>query len=320
MSLGSLSPRPFASWDDFRFFLATSETGSFSKAASQLGVTQPTISRRIENLEHRLGVRLFDRLPNGVSLTSEGENVLSAARHIEELMLQIQRSVWGSDKRMEGTVRISVTDGLATYWMTPRLPAFQAAHPQISVEFLCSVEPADVLRMETELAVRFRRPEEPDMMAVRLGTFHFVPWASRDYLDRCGTPRTPEELLDHRLLDHSAYYDDDGDWNDWFALARAANLICYKANSSAALLSAVQNGLGIALLPTYSCDCVTDIVPLDIGVRTYSHVWLTYHRGIRDSARVRAVIEWVRSLFDAEAGPWFGDEFHPPTVPPQTRR
>ena len=85
-----LSPGPFPSWDDFRFFLATSSAGSFSKAASELGVTQPTISRRIENLEHRLGVRLFDRLPNGVALTTEGESILDAARHIESTVIEIK--------------------------------------------------------------------------------------------------------------------------------------------------------------------------------------------------------------------------------------
>ncbi len=114
MAQSRLTAPPFTSWDDLRFFLVTSDRGSFSKATSHLGVTQPTISRRIENLESRLGVRLFDRLPNGVALTSEGESILDAARQMEEMALEIQRNVWGSDRRMEGTVRISVTDGLAT--------------------------------------------------------------------------------------------------------------------------------------------------------------------------------------------------------------
>ena len=133
--MDQLSPGPFPSWDDFRFFLATSKAGSFSKAASEMGVTQPTISRRVENLEHRLGVRLFDRLPNGVALTAKGESILDAALHIENTVLEIQRNVHGADKRMEGAVRISVTDGLATYWMTPRLLAFQEKNPGIGIEF-----------------------------------------------------------------------------------------------------------------------------------------------------------------------------------------
>lgn len=312
-----MTPEPFPSWDDFRFFLATTEAGSFSKAAGQLGMTQPTISRRIESLEQRLGVRLFDRLPSGVALTTGGESILDAARHIENKVREIHRSVFDSDKRLEGPVRISVTDGLATYWMTPRLGNLLKKHPGISIEFQCSVEPADVLNMESDLSIRFRRPEKPDLKRVPLATFHFVPWASPGYLERHGTPRRPEELLHHRLLDHRSYYRDEGDWSGWFALASAANLITYRTNSSASMLSAVQNGLGIGMLPTYSCDCVTGIVPLDLYLRTHSKVWLTYHPGILSAARMRAVIDWVKSLFDQSVWPWFREEFHPPTIPPQ---
>ena len=249
-----MTPEPFPSWDDFRFFLATSKAGSFSKAASELGVTQPTISRRIESLEQRLGVRLFDRLPSGVGLTSEGESILGAANHIERAVLEIQRNVLGSDQRLEGPVRISVTDGLAAYWLTPQLQEFQTKNPGISIEFQCSIDPADVLNMESDLSIRFRMPEAPDLIAVKLGTLHFVPWASPAYLKRHGTPQKPEDLVKHRLLDHFSYYNDQGDWSDWFALARAANLICYRTNSSASMLSAIQNGLGIGLLPTYVGD------------------------------------------------------------------
>jgi len=308
---------PFPSWDDFRFFLATSKAGSFSKAASEMGVTQPTISRRIENLEHRLGVRLFDRLPNGVALTTEGESILDAACHIESTVLQIQRNVLNSDKRMEGTVRISVTDGLATYWLTPQLGRLQESHPGIAIEFQCSMEPADALKMQTDLSIRYQMPAAADLIVVKLGTMHFVPWASPDYIARHGVPNTPKELLHHRLLDHQSYKFDAGagDWNDWFALARAANLISYMTNSSASMLSAIQSGLGIGMLPTYSCECVEGIVPLSLDLRTSSDIFLTYHPSIQGTARVRAVIDWIRSLFDHSAWPWFRDEFHPPKVP-----
>lgn len=310
-----LSPGPFPSWDDFRFFLATSKAGSFSKAASDLGVTQPTISRRIENLEHRLGVRLFDRLPNGVALTTEGQSILDAARNIEHMVLEIQKSILGSDKRMEGMVRISVTDGLATYWLTPQLWLLQEQHPGIAVEFQCSIEPADVLLMQTDLSIRSRLPDAGDLIAVKLGTLHFVPWVSPKYIERHGVPATPEELLHHRLLDHRAYYLDEGDWSAWFGLARAAHLISYVTNSSTTLLSAIENGLGIGMLPTYACECVDDIVPLDLGLRTYSEIRLTYHPNVQNTPRVRAVIEWLKELFDHEAWPWFRNDFVPPRDP-----
>lgn len=307
-----MTPEPFPSWDDFRFFLATTKAGSFSKAANDLGVTQPTISRRIENLEQRLGVRLFDRLPSGVDLTTKGESILDAAYHIEKAVFDIHRNVAGADTRLQGLVRISVTDGLASYWMTPQLRAFHDKNPEIAIEFLCSIDPADVLNMESDLSIRFRMPEAPDLITVKLGTLHFVPWASPEYLERYGTPRKPEDLARHRLLDHFSYYNDEGDWNDWFALARTADLICYRTTSSSAMLHAIQAGLGIGMLTTYARDCAEGIVPLDLGVRTHSNIWLTYHPDIQSAARIRAVIDWVRSIFDATHTPWFSEEFQPP--------
>ena len=90
--------------------------------------------------------------------------------------------------------------------------------------------------------------------------------------------------------------------------------------SSASMLSAIQNGIGIGMLPTYVGECVEGIVPLSLGLRTYSEIWLTFHPKIQSTARVRAVIDWIRSLFDHGASPWFRYEFHPPKVPPTRPR
>lgn len=307
-----LSPGPFPSWDDYRYFLATSEAGSFTKAADDLGVTQSTLSRRIEHLEQQLGVRLFLRTQSGVTLTPEGESILGAAREIESKILEIQGSLVGSDQRLEGTVRISVTDGLASFWIAPRLADFQADNPGIAIELQCSIEPADALRMEAELAIQSEAPESVELISVKLGRLHFVPWASPGYLERHGTPRDTSELLQHRLLDHDIYYSDEGDWSEWSGLAWAANLISFKTNSSAALVSAIQNGAGIGLLPTHSCECVEGIVALSMDLKAYSDIRLVYHPYLRETPRVRSVIDWLKELFDQSTYPWFRDEFHPP--------
>ncbi len=128
-------------------------------------------------------------------------------------------------------------------------------------------------------------------------------------------PRNPEDLLSHRLLDHSEYYHDEGDWSAWFALARVANLIRYRCNSTPAMVSAIKNSVGIGLLPTAICEVVEGIVPIVLDVRTHSYFWLVYHPDVRDTARVRVVVDWVRSLFDNRTSPWFRDEFHAPKLP-----
>ena len=309
------APEASSHWDDFRLFGETAKAGSFSAAARRLQLTQRTISRRIKSLEQRLGVRLLDRLPHGVVPTSEGQKVLDAVRRVDDTFVDVQRRVRGSDGRCEGAVRISLTDGLATFWLAPRLGALQETHPGISVEFQCSVEPADVLKMESDLSIRFRKPEAPDLVTLKLGTLHGLPWASPAYLARFGRPAKPEDLLGHRLLDHDFYHHVAPDCDAWLALLRATKQSAPWTNSSASLLSAAQNGVGIALLPSYFCTFAEGILPLDLGLRTRSTIWLTYHPNVRGAARVRAVIDWIKSLFDQRRCPWFREAFHPPATP-----
>ena len=309
------APDALAHWDDFRLFGETAKAGSFSAAARRLNTTQRTVSRRIHSLEQRLGVRLFDRLPHGVVPTAEGQKVFDAVQRVDDTFVDIQRRVVGSDRRCEGPVRLSLTEGLANFWLTPRLGGLQERHPGISVELFCSLEPADVLNMESDVAIQFRRPLTPDVVAFRLGTLHLVPWASPGYLDARGTPTSAEELRNHRLLDCWYYHYNSDEYTAWQALRRAGRQAGYWTNSSTSLLSAVQNGLGIALLPTYFCEAVKGIVPLDLGLRSSVSFWLSYHPGIKGAARVRAVIDWIKSLFDHDACPWFRDDFHPPKPP-----
>lgn len=308
---------PLANWDDFRIFLEISKIGSFSGAAKRIRSTQPTVSRRIESLEQRLGVRLFDRFPSGVVLTLEGEKVLESVRHVEEALVETQRRILRSDGRLEGQVRISVSDGLSTFWLSPRLGSFQETYPAIAVELRCSMEPANPLETEDDLCIRFKEPKALDLIVAKLGTLHAVPWASPAYLERFGTPTTAAELCNHRLLNHPAYQYLTPDCDAWLALIAAGKQRSCWTNSSTSLLSAVQNSLGIALLPTYFCTFAENVLPLDLEFRTRTDIWLTYHPNVRDSARVRAVIEWIKSLFDGSSWPWFRDEFRfPKTLTP----
>jgi len=308
------SPKPDiqGNWDDLRIFLVTAKAGSFSRAARQLRSTQPTISRRIECLERRLAVRLFDRRMSGVVLTPEGESVLKSVHQIEDAVGEIRRNVFCSDSSLSGEVSISLPDGFATFWLAPNLGRLHDRHAGISVEFLCSTEPSDPMGLESDLSVRCRQPKAQNLIVVRLGYLHALPWAAPGYLERHGTPSNLEDLRRHRLLDHEFYHYISPDCDDWLTLLRRTGQRRIWTNSSASLLSAAQAGSGIALLPTYFCQFAKGIVPLDLGIRTRSPIYLTFHPKVRDSARVRAVIDWIRDLFDPETRPWFREAFHPP--------
>ena len=301
-----------ANWDDFRIFLVTAKAGSFSGAARQLCSTQPTISRRIECLEQRLAVRLFDRRLSGVTLTAEGESVLESVRQIDQAVREIHRNVLYSDSNLSGEVRISLPDGFATFWLAPKLGRLHDRHAGISVEFQCSTVSGNPLALESDLYLWFREPQVQNLIFVRLGYLHAVLWAAPSYLEKYGTPSSLEDLRQHRLLDHEFYEHVTPECDEWLTLLRQPGQRRIWTNSSASLLSAAQAGSGIALLPTYFCEFAKGIVPLDLGLRTRNDIFLNYHPNVRDSARVRAVIDWIRDLFDPETRPWFREAFHPP--------
>lgn len=111
--------RRTVNWDDLRYFIVAADTGSLNQAASRLGVTQPTLSRRIDNLEYSLGAKLFQRQPNGIMLTAAGAKVLKYAMSMQNAANDIGRMVAGSDDAKSGSVKLYSPDGLAAYWLTP---------------------------------------------------------------------------------------------------------------------------------------------------------------------------------------------------------
>src|SRR5271169_6646677 len=126
-------------WNDVRTFLAVAESGSLNAAARLLGMTQPTISRRMEDLEHRLGARLFQRSTRGISLTDAGESVHDLAATMARFGDAIVRDVGGRDRTQGGRVRIAAPDGIASFVLIPAAPAFQMANPEIDLSVDCGL-------------------------------------------------------------------------------------------------------------------------------------------------------------------------------------
>ena len=161
-------------------------------------------------------------------------------------------------------MRISVTDGLATLLISANLPKLFKKIPNLRIDLQCSVAPLDVIRFETDLSIRFKRPVQSRIVAAKLGTLHFLPFASTKYLEEYGTPNNLEDIQNHNILDHESYFDDDGDWSDWKRLLGDTHRIVYRTNSSMAMLEAIEQGVGIGLLPTY-VSAITKAEMLNIG-------------------------------------------------------
>jgi DNA-binding transcriptional LysR family regulator len=299
------------SWDDLRVFVVVARTLSFRKAATALRTSTSTVMRRVERLERIFEFRLFDRLPDGLGLTDKGRRVYQSAQDMERASHSL-RAHLDQDLNLRGVVRCSVTEGLGTAWILPRLAQFSRTHPATIIHLRCAMEVADVMRMEADVAVQLEKPRRPDAKSVRLGRMHIYPFASRDYVETYGVPTSIDDLGQHRLIHQQGPQIDEDAVQRLLNLPSIESIVALRTNTSTAHGRAVELGMGIGGLPTYIAALGSGLIPIDIGVQHQVEIWMTYHPDARGVGRVSFFMDWLKTLFDPKRNPWFADEFiHP---------
>ncbi|HTT99509.1 MAG TPA: LysR family transcriptional regulator [Rhizomicrobium sp.] len=295
-------------WDDFRIFLAVVQTGSVNRAAVQLGLSQPTASRRLSRLEERLGARLFDRDRTGPRLTHHGRRILNDVSAAGYSLNRASRAASSLQGRIEGDCRLVMGDGLAAYWMPRFLNRFYEQHPNIELKMFVAQDSTAGKNEAFDVQLHYYEPVEVDPVTMRVATLHFVPFASRAYLEKFPLPRTIQDLADHRMLEMSAYRVDKGPWSDLMkGESHNAPLL---TNQSAPLAEAVRQGVGIALLPTYIVTTDDNFVPLDVGLHLPAPVYMSFQREVAKKWAVRAVVDFLRdTVFQRKTMPWFSEEY-----------
>lgn len=182
------------SWEDAQTFLAAAEQQSFSAAARLLKVGQPTISRRIANLEERLGRQLFQRGKQGAALTEDGARLLPAAQQMARWAGELDRLAAGAHDEIAGVVRVAAPPGLAVEFMAPLAALARERLPEIRLEILASIEHVDLSRGVAELAVRTRVPHEPELMSLCSVDVELAVFASPIYAARLPAHPTPAQI------------------------------------------------------------------------------------------------------------------------------
>jgi DNA-binding transcriptional LysR family regulator len=292
--------------------LACVETRSFRKAGKLLKVDSATIVRKITRLEAAIGIRLFNRLTDGVTLTDEGCAVAEHARAMERAAISIERQSQISSLGVRGHVRVAITEGVGTYWVLPRLLDFQKANRRLTFELQATMEHTDIGRLEADMSVQFIRPERPDLISVRLGFLHVYPFASLSYRELYGLPSSMEEAKKHRLIQQAGPLLQPGMYERALGVESLEGIVGVVTNSSSAVLYAVERGAGIGMLPTYAPTLGAKLIPIDLGFSHRLELWLTYHPDLRNSSRHMVVVDWLRRIFDPARFPCFGEKFiHP---------
>ena len=278
-------------WNQVRAFLATAEEGTFSAAARVLKTTQPTIGRQISELEHKLGVTLLERSVKGPKLTDAGEKLLLHVRAMSDAATMVSMAAMGQSSEVSGVVKITASDMLAIGLLPKILVELREKAPGIRPEIQSSNDIKNLLQREADIAVRNVRPEQPELIARHIGDTKTYLYASRDYLDRAGRPKTPREIADHPFVGIP-------DGANVVATLNAMGVPLTEQNfavtsdTGVVIAGCVKAGFGLSLLPAAFCDPDPDLerVLPDLPTPRFP-IWLVTHRELQTSKRIRIVFD-----------------------------
>lgn len=173
-------------WETIQLFLAIHDGGSLSEAAKALRVTQPTVSRRLAELEAEMGEPLFVRTVSGATLTSFGERLLEPARRMAEHAGEVERVAAGVDSKPRGVVRVTAPPGIAFELLVPLAAKLRVTMPEITLEVASSVSYVDLVRRDADLAIRAQKPVQRDLVCLASIEEPIAAFGSRAYRDRLG--------------------------------------------------------------------------------------------------------------------------------------
>jgi len=203
---------PVSPSSEMAFFSLLARCGSFSRAAGELSLSTPAVSKRLAQLEARLGVQLLNRTTRRVSLTQEGEIYLQHARRILVDIEDMERLVSNAVAAPQGLLRVNATQGFGRSHVAPLISRFVKAHPQVQVELQLTVNPPPLSEDAFDVCIRFGEPPDARVMARKLAPNRRLLCASPAYLARHGVPKTPHELMHHNCIGIRQGSDGYGVW------------------------------------------------------------------------------------------------------------
>ena len=278
-------------------FVRVAETGSFSRAARESGMAQPTVSRIIGALEARLGVKLLLRTTRKVAPTEAGMALLARAHAALDAVKEAEDAARGTDS-LSGVLRVATPVTFGAREIAPRLGPFLAAHPALRVELLMADRRVDLLDEGVDLAIRLGPLDSSSLIARRLATAPLYLVAAPSYLAERGEPRSPAELAQHDIVAPRAPGQEVWSLRDQgggeTSIKLTARLV---ATSTEGVVAAAVAGLGIAIVSAFGCRHEIARGALVRVLADYTIGNVDVHAlmpsGRSQSARVRAFIAFL---------------------------
>lgn len=281
-------------WNDMKVLLALARKGSARGAAQTLGVSNSTVTRRLDDMERELGTRLFDRTPDGYKMTSAAEQMLPTAEHVEELINTAERKITGGDQELEGAIRLTLPPVSGMGFLMSRFSEFADNYPGIELELMPSTESLDLSRREADIAIRVLPAGvlPPDYLIGRL----LSPLTASTYVHR--------DLLnsdDPSDVSHLTWIGKGpgGGTEDWLQRVDYPHLPVRHAIQDVNLLvEALHYQMGMAYLPCFSCYYEPNVVRVPGATIVHQmDMWVLTHKDLRLSARMRVLREIIFEEF-----------------------
>lgn len=285
-------------WDKLRIFHIVAESGSFTRAGDVLNLSQSAVSRQIRALEDSLKVPLFHRHARGLILTEQGELLHLTTREVFAKLSVTEAMLTESKEQPKGPLRITTTVGFGSMWLTGHIGEFLDNYPEIKVTLLVTDTELDLSMRQADVAIRVDLPRQPDLIQRHLFTGSFGAFAVPDYLNRFGTPRSLDDLVDHRLVTYGEDLSMPFSGINW--LVDAVREIepsfepAFTVNNLYGTLRAIETGIGIASLPTFMASQNPQLVRVLPDIETpKADAYFVYPEEMRQSARVTAFRDFL---------------------------
>jgi DNA-binding transcriptional LysR family regulator len=280
---------PQMEWSDLRIFLAIAREGTLGAAARKLGLSQPTMGRRLRALEQSVGQTLFQRTGDGFVLTDEGSTVLSHAERMEEEALAFQRQLAGRERQLDGTLRISSSDWFGVHMLTPILAEFAVAQPRVVVELLTDARLYSLPRREADMVFRIRPFDEAEVISRRLMHIDYGVYVKSRSSFR---PRSRDGAGTPLITMDSAF----GGMADavWLKQMLPNAHVISRSNNRDVQAKLCAQGAGVAVLPRPLGDALAGVERIDLGEPPPGRdTYVGYHRDLKRLARLRALLDLV---------------------------
>ena len=292
-------------WDKLRIFHEASEAGSFTHAGEKLNMSQSAVSRQVSALEKDLGVPLFHRHARGLVLTEQGEVLYRTAHEVFQKLQMTETRLADSKTKPSGLLRVTTTVALGSTWLSPRMDEFLDLYPDISVELMLEYDQLDLTMREADVGLWLQPPSQGDLIQRRLFTVHLHVYATQKYLKRFGTPQSPADLSQHRIMTFGGTVPGQIRNINWLETAGVkdgeSRVPALKVNNLTALKQACMRGIGLAILPDYMAGDDDNLVRVlaDADLPAFD-CFFVYTEEAKASARVAV----FRDFLVAKARSW----------------